>query len=193
MNLNAKDTTTYAPNSGVEHLSEKSAKGIMWVALAAVLAIVALLYILARIFSPSVTGDNSQAEQQIVERLRPVAGFSMGAASTGPKTGEEVYNGLCTACHAAGTAGAPKLGDAGAWGPRIGQGFPLLLKHAMEGYTGKTGVMPAKGGGTNSDLEVARAVVFMANKGGASFPEPKDTAADPAAAAAAPAAEAKKP
>ncbi len=131
MNLNDKDTTTYAPNSGVEHLSE-----------------------------------------------------------AGAKTGEEVYNGLCTACHAAGAAGAPKLGDAGAWGSRIGQGFDTLLKHAMEGFTGKTGTMPAKGGGTNSDLEIARAVVFMANKGGASFPEPKDPAAD---AAAAPAADAKKP
>ena len=189
MNLNSKDTTTYAPNSGVEHLSEKSAKSVMWAALVAVLAIVALLYILAQVFSPNVVGDNSQAEQQIVERLRPVAGFEMGAASTGPKTGEEVYNGLCTACHAAGAAGAPKLGDTAAWGPRIGQGFDLLLKHSIEGFTGKSGTMPAKGGGTNSDLEIARAVVYMANKGGANFPEPKD----PAAGAAAPAADAKKP
>ena len=189
MNLNDKDSTTYAPNSGVENLSEKSAQGIMWAALASVLAIVALLYVLAQIFSPNVVGDNSQAEQAIVERLRPVAGFSMGAVATGPKTGEEVYNGLCTGCHAAGTMGAPKLGDAAAWGARNAQGFPLLLKHAIEGYTGKTGVMPAKGGGTNSDLEIARAVVYMANKSGASFPEPKEPAAD----AAAPAADAKKP
>ena len=188
MNLNDKDTTTYAPNSGVEHLSEAGAKNIMWIAIAAVLVIVALLYTLAQVFSPNITGDNSQAEQQIVERLRPVAGFSMGASSTGPKTGEEVYNGLCTACHAAGAAGAPKFGDAGAWGPRIGQGFDTLLKHALGGFTGKTGTMPAKGGGTNSDLEIARAVVYMANKGGANFPEPKDPAAG-----AAPAADAKKP
>lgn len=111
----------------------------------------------------------------------------MGATSTGPKTGEEVYNGLCTACHAAGVAGAPKLGDAAAWGmsTQIAQGFPLLLKHAIEGYTGKTGVMPAKGGGTNSDLEIARAIVYMANKGGANFPEPKDTAAGATPAAGA--------
>lgn len=190
MDLNLKDTTTYAENSGVEHLSEQSANRITWIALAAVLAIVTLLYILAQVFSPNVVGDNSQADQQIVERLRPVAGFQMGATSTGPKSGEEVYNGLCTACHAAGTAGAPKLGDLAAWGPRNGQGFDTLLKHAIEGFTGKTGVMPAKGGGSNSDLEIARAVVFMANKGGASFPEPKDPAAD---AAAAPAADAKKP
>ena len=190
MNLNAKDTTTYAENSGVEHLSEQSANRITWIALAAVLAIVALLYILAQVFSPNVVGDNSQADQQIVERLRPVAGFQMGATSTGPKSGEEVYNGLCTACHAAGTAGAPKLGDLAAWGPRNGQGFDTLLKHAIEGFTGKTGVMPAKGGGSNSDLEIARAVVYMSNKSGANFPEPKDPAAD---AAAAPAADAKKP
>lgn len=62
MDLNLKDTTTYAENSGVEHLSEQSANRITWIALAAVLAIVTLLYILAQVFSPNVVGDNSQAE-----------------------------------------------------------------------------------------------------------------------------------
>ncbi len=170
----SNDTTTYALAPEVDHLSEKAATMLMLAAIAAVLAILGLLFALAQVINPNQVGDDLAAsEQQIVQRLRPVAGFEMGATSTGPKTGEQVYNGLCTACHASGAAGAPKFGDAAAWGPRNGQGFDTLLKHAIEGFKG----MPAKGGGSNSDLEIARAVVYMANKGGASFAEPKDPAA----------------
>ena len=171
-----------------EHLSANGAVIVSLICLIAVSAVVALLYFLAQV----VKSDNeasakaASAELQIVERLRPVAGFEMGATSKGPKTGEEVFNSLCTACHAAGVAGAPKVGDAGAWGPRIAQGEATLFKHALEGFTGKSGTMPSKGGNPAlSDLEVERAVVFMANKGGASFPEPADPAADGAAAPAA--------
>ena len=171
-----------------EHLSANGAVIVSLICLIAVSAVVALLYFLAQV----VKSDNeasakaASAELQIVERLRPVAGFEMGATSKGPKTGEEVFNSLCTACHAAGVAGAPKVGDAGAWGPRIAQGEATLFKHALEGFTGKSGTMPSKGGNPAlSDLEVERAVVFMANKGGASFPEPAAPAADGAAAPAA--------
>ena len=178
--------TTLAQVAEIDQLSEKQATFLMLAAIAAVLAILGVLFFLAQVINPNKIGDDLAAaasEQQIVQRLRPVAGFEMGATSSGPKTGEQVYNGLCTACHAAGVAGAPKFGDTAAWGPRNGQGFDTLLKHAIAGFTGKTGVMPAKGGGTNSDLEIARAVVYMANKGGASFPEPKDPAAAPTDAA----------
>ena len=84
----------------------------------------------------------------------------------------------CTACHGAGIAGAPKTGDAAAWAPRIKQGYDTLVKHAVEGFKGNAGVMPAKGGNADLDpLEVARAVVYMANKSGASFKEPEAPAA----------------
>ena len=189
-------------NEQDEHLSDTSANVITLIALAVVTAVVGILYFLAQVVSSNAMAQTraAQMEEQIVERLRPVAGFEMGASSKGPKTGEEVYNSLCTACHAAGVAGAPKMGDAGAWGARIAQGQATLFKHAIEGFTGKTGVMPAKGGNPAlSDLEVERAVVFMANKSGGSLAEPAAPAADgaapadgkaaPAAGAAAPAAD----
>jgi cytochrome c5 len=63
-----------------------------------------------------------------------------------PTNGEELYKAVCSTCHSAGIAGAPKSGDRAAWGPRIAQGTPTLYKHSIEGFTGKGGVMPAKGG-----------------------------------------------
>lgn len=79
--------------------------------------------------------------------------------------GEQVYNTACTACHTGGVAGAPKLGDAGAWKARIAQGADTLHKHAIEGYQGAAGFMPPKGGRTDlSDAEVSAAVDFMAAK-----------------------------
>lgn len=104
------------------------------------------------------------------------------------KTGEQVYAAQCSACHASGVAGAPKFGDAAAWGSRVGQGYQTLLTHALKGK----GAMGPQGGGDFSDYEIGRAVVFMANKGGATFAEPAfvaagDTAADPAVAPTTPA------
>jgi cytochrome c5 len=73
------------------------------------------------------------------------AGSAAPAASL-PADGAAAYQTACSACHAAGIAGAPKTGDRAAWGPRIAQGKATLYKHAIEGFNGKTGVMPAKGG-----------------------------------------------
>ena len=85
------------------------------------------------------------------------------------KTGEQVFKAQCSACHATGAAGSPKFGDAGAWGPRIKAGFDTLLNSALKGK----GNMGAQGGGDFSEYELARAVVYMANAGGAKFDEPK--------------------
>ena len=63
-----------------------------------------------------------------------------------PKNGEETFKAVCSACHAAGIGGAPKAGDHAAWAARIAQGKPTLYEHALKGYQGKNGVMPAKGG-----------------------------------------------
>jgi cytochrome c5 len=76
---------------------------------------------------------------------------SVGPATAGPALptdGAAAYDMACTACHGAGIAGAPKVGDKAAWGPRVAQGKDTLYKHAIEGFNGKTGVMPAKGGQT---------------------------------------------
>jgi cytochrome c5 len=125
------------------------------------------------------SGSASMTPEAIAERLAPVGRVELAAAGGAKalQSGEAVYNAACGACHAAGVAGAPKMGDAGAWSPRVNQGFDLLVKHAVEGYK----AMPAKGGNSALDnIEVARAVAFIANNAGGAFREP-----DPAPAVAA--------
>ncbi len=79
--------------------------------------------------------------------------------------GKSVYGKTCAMCHAAGVAGAPKPGDKDDWGPRIAQGKDTMYKHAIEGFTGAKGMMPARGGAANlTDDEVKAAVDFMADK-----------------------------
>lgn len=79
--------------------------------------------------------------------------------------GKSVYGKTCAMCHAAGVAGAPKPGDKAEWAPRIAQGKDTLYKHAIEGYTGSKGMMPAKGGAANlTDDEVKAAVDYMADQ-----------------------------
>lgn len=76
--------------------------------------------------------------------------------------GEGVYKAACVACHGAGIAGAPKSGDKAAWTARIAQGKPTLYTHAIAGYQGKGGVMPAKGGNASlADADVKSAVDYM--------------------------------
>lgn len=132
-------------------------------------------------------GSDGQNAQAIAARLRPVAaeGFTLidPNAPRVLQAGAAVYAATCAACHDSGAAGAPKTGDNGSWGTRLAQGYTTLVKHAIEGIR----AMPAKGGNPDlDDVEVARAVVFMTNKSGASFKEP-DTTAGNAATAAAPA------
>ena len=130
-------------------------------------------------------GTDLKNEKAIAERMRQV-GFVAFADSSGAKslqTGEAVYAAACSACHAAGIAGAPRTGDAAAWAPRIRQGYNLLVKHAVEGFK----AMPAKGGNPNLDsIEVARAVAFMGNQSGGKFKEPATPVASAITAAAAP-------
>lgn len=77
--------------------------------------------------------------------------------------GKGVFDKVCALCHGAGVAGAPRPGDKANWGPRIAQGTPLLYKHALEGFIGPQGVMPARGGGGASlnDADIKAAVDYM--------------------------------
>lgn len=128
-------------------------------------------------------GSNAQSAEAIAARIRPVsdAGFTLRDANA-PRVllaGGAVYTATCAACHDSGMAGSPKTGDNAAWAARLAQGYDTLVTHAITGIR----AMPAKGGNPDlDDLEVARAVVFMTNKSGASFKEP--VAPAPAAAAA---------
>lgn len=128
-------------------------------------------------------GSDGMSEQAVAQRLQPVGSIEVRDASSPAslKTGEQVYQAQCGACHANGAAGAPKLGDEGAWGPRVKTGYDALLTSALKGK----GAMGAQGGGDFSDFEIGRAVVYMANQGGAKFDEPKPPAAAASAADAA--------
>jgi cytochrome c5 len=122
------------------------------------------------------TGSSADPERAVAERIQKVGAVAFREANREPRTGEQVYTAVCSACHQAGMVGSPKFGDSGAWGPRIKTGFDALLNSALKGKN----AMPAQGGGDQSDLEVARAVVYMANAGGAKFSEPKAPEAAPA-------------
>ena len=72
-----------------------------------------------------------------------------GAAAAIPKNGTELFEQTCSACHGQGIAGAPRAGDKAAWGPRIAKGKAVLYQHAIDGFTGSSGIMPPKGGRTD--------------------------------------------
>jgi cytochrome c5 len=123
----------------------------------------------------SAEGSTGLSAEAVAQRLRRVGSIEIRDAN-GPavlRTGEQVYTGQCSACHAAGAVGAPKFGDAAAWGPRIKTGYDALLNSALKGKN----AMTPQGGGEYNDLEIGRAVVYMANQGGAKFDEPKAPAA----------------
>jgi cytochrome c5 len=128
-------------------------------------------------------GSNGLGPEAVAQRIQPIGAIEVKDASdvASLKTGEQVYTAQCTACHASGAAGAPKTGDTAAWAPRIATGYEALLTSALKGK----GAMGAQGGGDFSDFEIARAVVYLANKGGATFAEPKAPAAAASAASAA--------
>ena len=133
--------------------------------------------------SKSGAGSDALTAEAVARRIQPVGTVEIRDPGNLAlmKTGEQVYQGQCMACHGAGLAGAPKLGDAAAWAPRIKTGYEALMTSVMKGK----GAMAAQGGGDFSDVEVSRAVVYLANQGGAKFDEPKAAAA-PAAAASVP-------
>jgi len=130
-------------------------------------------------------GSNGLTKEAVAERIRPIGMVQVKDASdlSTLKTGEQVFAAQCTTCHTPGLVGAPKFGDADAWSARIKTGYDALLHSALAGK----GQMGAQGGGDFTDLEVGRAVVYMANKAGAKFDEPKAPAAAASAPAAAPA------
>lgn len=108
---------------------------------------------------PSRNADGSQRADS--------SGAGGASATAAGGKGQDVYGKACVACHAAGVAGAPKLGDTADWKPRIAQGKNVLYEHAIKGYQGKKGMMPPKGGATNlPDDDVKAAVDYMVASAG---------------------------
>ncbi|BDU54484.1 c-type cytochrome [Limnohabitans sp. TEGF004] len=112
---------------------------------------------------------SSNEPEAVAARIQKVGAVEIKDANRAARSGEDVFKAQCSACHATGAAGAPKFGDAGAWGARIGKGYDALLTSALKGK----GAMGPQGGGDFEDFEIGRGVVYMANAAGAKFTEPK--------------------
>lgn len=161
----------------------KTPKQLVWAVVASFVIPIVVIIMLTQFVA---TGEKQAAgtaaleAEAVAKRIHPVSTVDVKDVNDTAtlKTGEQVFQAVCSACHTAGVAGAPKFGDEAAWAPRIKNGFEALLNSALKGK----GAMGAQGGGDYSDLEVARAVVYMANKGGAKFEEPKAPAAAASAA-----------
>lgn len=152
---------------------------------APLLAIFLIVMLVLSIQDRHLPDTTSEAAQKAtLDRIKPFAHL-VALDANAPKvekSGQEIFDAVCTTCHTPGALGAPKFGNKGDWGPRISQGYETLIKHALEGIR----QMPPRGGdGDLSDTEVARAVAYMADAAGAKFKAPEAAApAAPAAAAA---------
>lgn len=140
-----------------------------------IFAIIGLVYYVTSANKPLAGADD--AERAVAERIQKVGMVEIRDANRPLRSGEQVYQAQCLACHDSGAAGAPKFGDAAAWGPRIGTGYDALLHSALKGK----GAMAAQGGGDFQDVEIGRAVVYMAAAAGGNFAEPAAPATDAAA------------
>ena len=144
--------------------------------LAALVALTVIIFVVAQMVSGSSksktkTAQTAPASVEVAARIKPVGELVVAGAtavangvipSAKAADGKGTYDKACMACHAAGVAGAPKLGDKAAWGPRIAQGNDTLYGHALKGFQGKKGFMPAKGGNTAlSDADVKASVDYM--------------------------------
>jgi len=138
------------------------------------------LIILARVIAGNTSVAHKQEDpvytQEVAARIGPAAKVAVAGQDNSALTpaadapavaaedlpGETVYNQACVACHGAGIAGAPKFGDKAAWAPRIAQGADTLHTHALQGFQGKGGYMPPKGGRTDlTDQSVINAVDYI--------------------------------
>jgi cytochrome c5 len=119
------------------------------------------------------------AASSVAERIKPVGEIAVAAAASGQapapsaaaaptpvvRDGKQVYQASCVACHDAGIAGAPKVGDKGQWAKRVAKGRDALYASAVNGVQSSGGVMPAKGGNPAlSDAEVKAAVDYMVGR-----------------------------
>jgi cytochrome c5 len=159
-----------------------------------------VIIVIANVVTRDMGEEQSSKVQQdaINERLAPIAKVNVAGTSSADagaaepaaaKSGKEVVAMACNACHGTGAAGAPKIGDKADWQARFDQGMDTLVDHAINGFTGSKGMMPAKGGNMSlSDEEVKAAVISMLEETGIDVGD-----AGTAAAAEAPAPSAEAP
>ncbi|OQC18004.1 c-type cytochrome [Candidatus Skiveiella danica] len=181
MSANGQDSSHEEAHTGPIKTPKQLLLASLYAFVAPVFIIIGLVYFVTS--GPRPQSDPDAFERGVATRIQKVGSVEIRDANRPLKSGEEVYKVQCAACHAAGVAGAPKFQDAAAWGPRIATGFDALLNSALKGKN----AMGPQGGGDFSDIEIGRAVVYLANAGGGKFEEPKAPAAPAADSAAAPA------
>lgn len=160
--------TSHAPAHGGGY--KLSREGVLNFAFTALLPAVLVAWLVIYTVSDHRPAADAVSEQQAVAaRIQKVGAVEVGESVRELKTGEQVFQARCSACHGAGVAGAPKFGDAAAWAPRIKTGFDALWNSALKGKNG----MAPQSGGDLSDYEIARGVVYMVNAAGGKFEEPK--------------------
>ncbi len=169
--------------------------------LSVVLIVLVIIGILAIIVARIIGGgvqETPDRDATVTERAAPVGNVSLdeplvsedsapavpnataeATAAAAAGIGKVAYGKICFACHDAGVAGAPKLGDTDGWSDRLDKGTEMLVSNAITGFTGEVSMMPPKGGMASlSDDEVRAAVLYMLAENGAGDP----VASDPPAA-----------
>ena len=150
------------------------------------LVMIGLILLAMHIYNNHPAPPRPEAQQEIAARIAPVAGVYAGdtgraalvaaqdaakkaaesqVAYGGTLDGKTIFDNLCTTCHTNAATGAPSIHDKAAWAPRVAQGLDTLVKHAIDGYSGKDGkgaLMPAKGGNPSlTDAQVKATVEWM--------------------------------
>jgi cytochrome c5 len=162
---------------------EKTTSGqILMTIVGSLVAMLIGVVLLVQLIQSAYTKPVPSDEKAIAERIKPVGSVQIAGAETKTaeapapasgavvakidKNGEEIYKVICANCHNTGVLSAPKFGNKDDWAPRIAQGYDTLVKNAITGIRN----MPARGGASGlSDVEMQRAVVYMANSAGAKF------------------------
>ena len=153
----------------------KTPKQLILVVLFAFLVPIVLIVMLSQLVTSGfdTSKDNpALSDAAVAARLKPIGQIEVTDpnAPKVEKTGKEVVDAVCGACHGAGLLNAPKIGDKAAWGKLVSQGLPRLTQSAIKGK----GSMPPRGGSPDvSDIELARSIAYMANQSGANIKEPE--------------------
>ena len=152
----------------------KTPKQLLWVSFFSfvlpVFLIIGLVFFVTKAEKPAAGAVDQELATAI--RIQRIGSVELRDGNRVLQAGDAVYKAQCAACHDAGLVGAPKFGVAGDWSARLGQGLDGLVNAALKGK----GAMGAQGGGAFDDIEIARAVVFLANSGGGNFEEPAQPA-----------------
>jgi cytochrome c5 len=144
---------------------------IVVILLAFVVPIASIVLVVKLVLSQPSADPGALTPESVAARIQPVARVEFGAAAApaGARKGEDIVKATCAACHQAGVANAPKIGDRASWAPRLQHGLKGMLENATKGK----GAMPPRGGDASlTDAELTRAIIFMANQSGGQLKEP---------------------